>query len=285
MTNRKPNHRFSSLKWFCLLAVTFCLGACDDYASAPSQQTVRLAVVNTPEDSGLLAHLLTDFEAKTGLKVQIHSSDDPFSQARAGNADLVISHYGKTGLEQFVSEGYGTWPKMVFSNQAVLIGPKTDPAQVSQTHSLAEALLAIATSENTLIANKNEGISELTTLASTAAGLDTQNAWYQDIGVSKGQAVKAAAKEQAYIIWGAIPFLKFQAKHYTDLAILFSSDPILQRVMAITRVNDGLSPDTNHVAAEQLETYLLSTEAQAKVMSYRVTGSDIQLWWPAARHN
>lgn len=283
MTDRMPNHWLT--KWFCLLAVTFCLSACTDPTPLLSEEKVRLAVVNTPKDSGLLAYLLADFEASTGLQVDIHSSDNPFAQARAGKADLVISHFGKAGLEQFVSEGYGIWPRMVFSNQAVLIGPEDDPAHISQTKSLADAFLAIANSRHTLIANDNEGISELTALVATIAGLNTNESWYQDSGVSKGKAIKVAEKEHAYVIWGAIPFLKFQAKHNTNMAILFSNDSLLQRVMASTRVSKAHFSDANHSAAEKLENYLLSTEVQAKVMAFRVTGSDRQLWWPAARHN
>jgi tungstate transport system substrate-binding protein len=283
VTDRTLNHWLR--KWFCLLAVTLCLSACNDPTPPVSEQILRLAVVNTPEDSGLLAYLLADFEASTGLQVDIHSSDDPFARARTGHADLLISHYGKAGLEDFVSEGYGSWPKMVFSNQAVLIGPKADPAQVSRTSTLAEALRAIATGGYTLIANNIDGITELTALAAKVAGLDTESAWYQDNGVSKGKAVKAAQQQGAYVIWGAIPFLKFQARHDTNQAILFSEDPLLHRVMVISRVKHDLFPDINHAAAKKLENYLLSTETQAKVMAFRSPGSVRQLWWPAARHN
>lgn len=273
------------LQRFCLLAVTVSLAACDTPPASSAEQTVRLAVVNTPNDSGLLSYLLADFEATTGLHVEIHSSEDPFDQAMAGKADLVISHYGKSGLEKFVTEGYGSWPNMVFANQAVLIGPEDDPAGVKATKSLAEAFSSIANSGHTLIANSNEGINELTALVSTLAGLDMDEAWYQDLGVNKGRAIKAAEKEHAYVIWGAIPFLKFQAKHDTDMVIVVSADPLLQRVMASTRVNKKQFPDVNDIAATELEDYLLSTDTQAKVMSFRVTGSERQLWWPAARHN
>jgi len=40
-------------------------------ANAESVKVVRLAVVNTPQYSGLLDDLLPDFEAETGLTVEI----------------------------------------------------------------------------------------------------------------------------------------------------------------------------------------------------------------------
>jgi hypothetical protein len=49
-----------------------------------------------------------------------------------GDADLVISHYkkddGRTSTKRFVMTALGHWPKMLFSNTAVIVGPATDPA-------------------------------------------------------------------------------------------------------------------------------------------------------------
>lgn len=285
MTSSRRNFLIHNVKGLFLLFVACLLSACDAQSPDSVEQNVRLAVVNTPKDSGLLDYLLADFEASTGLQVHVHSSEDPFAQAMAGNADLVIAHYGKSGMEEFVSNGYGSWPKMVFSNQAVIIGPKDDPAQLGQTSSLVDAFLAIATSGQTLIANNNEGITELTATITAQTDLDRQQPWYQDTGVSKGKAIKAAEKSGAYVIWGAIPFLKFQSKHDSNMTILFSDDPLLQRIMAITRVSKTHFPEARRAAAQKLEDYLLNAETQAKILSFRVNGSDRQLWWPAARHN
>src|SRR5262245_4364843 len=92
---------------------------------------VRLAVVITPESSGLLQQLLGDFESRTGLKVVVDSRQDVFGLARDGKADLVLAHYGHGGTEAFCTEGLGFWPRPVFANQAALIGPASDPARIA----------------------------------------------------------------------------------------------------------------------------------------------------------
>lgn len=269
-----------------LLAVSLLLlaGCSDEYAAA-QQDTVRLVVVNTPYDSGLLDALLPAFTVETGLNVEVYSGNQVFEKARQGSADIVIAHYGKSGMAEFVQEKRGSWPQMVFSNQAVLIGPAADPAKVSEAHSLLVAFAAIEQSGHTLIANNNEGISELTTTVLTMMGHDAEPDWYQDTGVSKGRAIKAAEKQGAYVIWGAVPFLKFQQKHQSDMQILLAADPLLQRIMAISRVLATETIQVNKKGAEALEAYLLHPDTQAKIMQYRMPGSDESLWWPAARHN
>ena len=58
-----------------------------------------------------------------------------------------------------------------------------------------------------------------------------------DPGVARADAVRLAEQRQAYVIWGALPFLKFKDKNRSAMEILVSADPILQRVMASVIVN------------------------------------------------
>lgn len=268
-----------------LAASILLLAGCSDNHATVQQDTVRLAVVNTPYDSGLLDALLPAFTAETGLNVEIYSGNQVFEKARQGSADIVIAHYGKSGMAEFVQENRGSWPQMVFANQAVLIGPAADPAKVSEAASLVAAFAAIEQSGQTLIANNNEGISELTATVLAMMGHEAEPEWYQDLGVSKGRAIKAAEKQGAYVMWGAVPFLKFQQKHPSDMQILLAADPLLQRVMAISRVLPSATNEVNEVGAKALAAFLLRPDTQAKIMKYRTSGIDAPLWWPAARHN
>ena len=78
----------------------------------PQAKTVRLAMVNVPDD--VVRPLLGDFAAHSGERAEIvYTGNDPFAIAREGKADLVISHYGHEGVEPFVTGGYGLWPRAV----------------------------------------------------------------------------------------------------------------------------------------------------------------------------
>src|SRR5438093_13382442 len=99
--------------------------------AAGQAPAVRLAVVNVPVDSGLLAAILPEFERSTGYRVEVDKrGDDLYEIVRQGKADLAISHFGHAGVEAFMAEDLGLWPRAVFANQAVLIGPSTDPAGI-----------------------------------------------------------------------------------------------------------------------------------------------------------
>lgn len=116
-------------------------------ASADQAQPVlRVASVNTPHQSGLLGALLPAFEKASGHRVEVYAGSDAYDRAEQGEADLVISHYGKSPVEAFVGSGKGFWPRPVFSNQSVLVGPKDDPAKVRGMTDPFEAMKKIVAS-------------------------------------------------------------------------------------------------------------------------------------------
>lgn len=109
-----------------------------------NDKMILLAVVNTPDQSGLMAFLLQDFETISSYRVALYGGEDVFDRAQRGQADLLIAHFGKAAFEDFVRNGLGRWPQMVFANQQVLIGPSADPAGIEGMTSAAAALKQIA---------------------------------------------------------------------------------------------------------------------------------------------
>jgi tungstate transport system substrate-binding protein len=271
---------FRCVGWLVLLIASVATTA-----RAESAKVVRLAVVNTPQYSGLLDYLLPDFEAESGLTVEVYSGNDVHQQARAGKADLVISHYGRHEVESFVLEGYGSWPRIVFANQAVLIGPKSDPAEVRGLSSASEALRRIAKAKVPFIANSSRGKAYLTSILWEAAGRPAKDDWFVDTDRVNVATAVLAEEKKGYFIWGAYPFLRFAEQRDTGLEMLVSADPILQRIMAAMIVNPKKVEGVNAEGATALRDYLLSPRTQARIAAFRSPWSDRQLWWPAGRDN
>lgn len=257
----------------------------DEGSLKPGGNTVRLSVVNTPEYSGLLEYLIPQFESESGYKVSVHSGSDVYERAKNGKADIVISHFGKYPVKDFILSGYGSWPKMVFSNQAAIIGPVSDPAGIKGMRSASGAIAKIAETNSKYLTNRIPGVVTLTEVLMHQAGVSADQSWHmKDTAVNK-QAAKLASGKEAYFIWGANPFLKFKGETQSTLEILVTSDPILQRVMSSTLVNPEKVKGINVVGAEKLQEYLLKPETQAKISAFRGEGYEGQLWWPAARNN
>lgn len=254
-------------------------------AAESRPERVRLAAVNAPAQSGLLEHLLKDFETRSGYRVEVHGSSDPYGRARGGHADLVLSHYGKAEVEAFVRSGLGLWPRMVFSNQMVLIGPATDPAGIAGIDDPVEAIRRMAERKATLLVGPNTGSRYMTELLLAVAGDAGRNVRVEPVDRRRGQLVSAAESRDAYLLWGAFPFARYQARNPTRMRMMASDSPLLHRVMATVRVNPARIDGVNAEGAARLESWLLSPEAQAAVLAFREDGKDRPTWWPAARNN
>jgi len=271
-----------------ILLLTLMLGVCPlakAQTGVDSSRAIRLAVVITPQYSGLIDVLIEDFKKASGIPVQVYSGTDVLRHARSGKADMVIVHYGKKGVEQFVLEGYGAWPKLIFSNQAVLIGPKTDPAKVRNLSNVATALKRIAKVKAPFVSNSGKSMAYLEKIFWQAAGQPDKGNWFMDTGVGRGKAVRLAEKLQAYVMWGAYPFLRYKGKHNSKLEIMVSADPLLQRVMAAIIINPEKIEGANVHGATLFLDYLLNPKTQAKIAAFRSPGCNKQLWWPAGRDN
>lgn len=298
---RKNYSLFSSrsLITFALAAIAACVftssvsavaGALPTSASNSTATAVantgilRVASVSTAVEGNLLPSLVMSFEKETGIKIILTRDDDPYETAGKGGYDIVISHFGHRDVEKFVLNGFGLWPKTVFSNQLVLAGPPSDPAHIRGVTSLVEAFRRIARAKAPYILNQTRGISYLTDVLWIAAGKPDKGDWFIDSGSSKKNAIELAAKRKGYVIWGLTPFLREQ-KGARGIVPLVTGDSLLQRIMVTIVVNPDKVTGVNSTAAARFQDYLLKPETQARILRTHYPGVKQALWAPAGRHN
>jgi tungstate transport system substrate-binding protein len=256
------------------------------FSYVQAQSLIRLQVVNVPVDSGLLTELLPDFERTTGYRVEVDKNGDQvYDFARRGAADLVLSHYGHHGVDDFMADGLGLWPRVVFANQAVLIGPSSDRAAIRGLNDAVEAFRRIAQTRSRFVVNNAPTEKYLAQILWEAAGRPDRTGWYTDSGLRDQQAIQAAERSEAYTLWGIIPFLRFKQTTTSSLEALVLDDPVLQRMMMTVLVNPEKVPGVNISGAFALQKYLALPSTQARIRAFRYPGVVNQLFWPAARDN
>src|SRR5215208_4813979 len=253
--------------------------------AATETSLVRLSSVVTPQEGGLYDDLLPDFERQTGYHIELTTQSDVYGPARAGQADVVISHYGHRDAQAFVQDGIGQWPQPVFSNQLALLGVSDDPAEVRSLTDLVEAFRRIAQAESTFIVNELDGPKYLSETLWHAAGRPEKGEWYRDEGLKEKKAIEAAAQQGGYVIWGLTPFLTAQQGDPVDLHPLVLDDPLLQRILVSVAVNPNKVEGVNAEGVAAFQQYLLAPATQARIRAFRLPGISQQIWWPAGRNN
>lgn len=255
-------------------------------AAPVNTKVVRLVSVPTAVEGGLLPALVADFQEQSGLRVELSANSDLYVVARTGQVDIAVSHYGHKHAEQFVMEGFGEWPRTLFSNQMVLLGPKADPAKVSGLEDAAEAFKRIAATRSPFVLNDLDGVRYLTEILWNAAGRPERGDWFIDDKTHrKEDAIRFAASKGAYVFWGLTPFLRVQGDASLGLEPLVLGDPLLQRMLVSIVVKPTKVPGVNLEGAKALEAYLLSPATQARIREVRYPGATHCTWIPGGRHN
>ena len=139
----------------CLVATVTILLTCP--GSVYSAQSLRLATTTSTENSGLLSYLLPVFEKHSGMSVHVIAvgTGKALRIARAGDVDVVMVH-ARPAEQRFVTDGHGVDRREFMYNDFVIVGPGTDPAGVSKTDSVAEALQNIASSGSRFVSRGDD---------------------------------------------------------------------------------------------------------------------------------
>ena len=197
-------------------------------AATEETKVIRLSTTTSVNDSGLLAKLLPEFEAKYGYTVEVYSAGTgkSINNAKMGNADLILVH-SKKQEEAFIEAGFATVvdgfeaerPSFIY-NYYVLCGPSAAPAGVKSAASVKDAFAAIAAGEYTFISRGDNSGTHTKELALWPAELGiTKEAesfaaytkWYVSANTGMGACLVMAEQMGAYILTDKATFLTFQA--------------------------------------------------------------------------
>lgn len=254
----------------------------------PEKTIVRLATVRTPRDGGLLDELIASFESRTKYRIEVNVGKMVYEDAKAGKADVVLSHFGHShlGVEPFVQEGYGLWPQAVLFSRDGFIIPKGDPAKVAGLTDPVEIFWRIAESRSPFIANDDESHNYAVETLWHAAGSPDRAGWYLDLDVKNSKVAEQAVSKNAYSVWGATAFKDWQNKSGdTQLSMVLPDSPIMSRLMVADIVNPERFPQANVEGAKAFVQFLLAPETQAQIAAFKSDKYPAPPFLPAGRSN
>lgn len=247
---------------------------------APANSLV-IAATTSVEDSGLFAHILPLFTARTGITARVVSraSATALMTAERGTIDLVIVNDAEA-LDRFVAAGQGTRRHRIMHNQFIIAGPPSDPAGVKGMTDAAQALREIARQRATFVSrgdNSGTHVAEqhLWQVARINPKARAGN-WYRETGLGMGLTDQMAVRLNAYTLTDRATWLRSGTADW----ILVDGDPKLFNPYEIILVNPANHPHVNVTAATAFIDWLLSEEGRAAISSHRIESE--QLFVPDA---
>lgn len=242
---------------------------------------ITLASTTSTENSGLFASILPKFEDATGIEIRVVAvgTGQAFEIARRGDADSLLVH-DTAGEKRFVENGYASERADVMYNDFVVIGPASDPANISETQTAAEAFAAIANAEAPFASRGDDsGTNRAELRLWKNAGVAPDGDWYRELGSGMGPTLNTAAAMDAYVMSDRATWVAFGNRQ--NLALLFEGDEVLFNQYGSLLLSEEKHPHLKHEMASKWHNWLLSEEGQQAIADFRVDGQ--QLFFPNAK--
>lgn len=244
-----------------------------------AEKSIILASTTSVESSGLLANILPQFTAKTGITVNVvaQGTGKALDTARRGDADLLLVH-DPEAEQQFMDEGHGSARRQIAWNDFIIVGPSADPARVRGGNDSVAALKAIAAAQAPFISRGDKSGTNAAELRLWKSAGQTPDAlgkekWYRDIGGGMGQALNAASALNAYTLSDRGTWLSFNNKG--SLVIAIEGDARLLNRYDVIELNPQKHANAKLEAAKVFADWLVSPDGQQAIGAYQANGEKL----------
>ena len=241
-----------------------------------SERFITLGSATSAEDSGFLGHVLPIFQAATGLDVHVEAvgTGQALAIGARGDVDVVLVH-DRVGEDNFVADGYGIDRRDVMYNDFIIVGPRSDRADIRGLKDAAKAFAQIA-ANGALFASRGDsgGTYRMELLLWKLAGVEPAGQrWYRNLDEGIGATLYVAAAFNAYALTDRATWVNFKNKQ--DLEILTEGDPALLNFYGSILVNPAKWPEVKFNEAKTWHRWLTSRAGLDAITSYRIAGQEL----------
>ena len=215
-------------------------------STAFAVEHLKLSTTTSTENSGLLAVLHPAFEKKYDVKVDVIAvgTGKALKIGSNGDVDVVFVHAPAAELK-YVQSGAFIDRKAVMHNDFVIVGPKSDKADLAHATSAADALKRIATTQSEFISRGDDsGTHKKEKALWKVAGIVPEGKWYIAAGQGMGAVLKIADEKQAYALSDRGTQIAYADK--MDLTVRYEGDKVLFNPYHVMAVNPATHPHTNY---------------------------------------
>ena len=251
--------------------------------SAAPLPVLRMATTTSTDNTGLLDYLALFVTERLGIDLQWVSvgSGAAIRHGENGDVDIIFTH-DPAAEDNFEKSGAGIYRKFVMYNDYVLIGPASDPAGVKGL-STAEAFKKIVDSGAIFASRADRSGTHSAELAQwTHAGVEVpdKEEWYLATGQGMLQTIMIAAERGGYSLTDRGTYITYETRGAPVLVILVEGDDSLRNQYSVMTVNPERHPGTNQELAKKFTDWLISTDAQNLIATFKLEGK--QLFFPNA---
>ena len=243
-----------------------------------ASEAIILQSTTSTKNSGLYDYLIPLIKEDTGVSINVVAVGTGAAIKNAENCDgdLLLVHDTPKEM-RFIDNGFGLQRYNLMYNDFVLVGPKSNPANIEITDKILKALKNIAETKSLFVSRGDESGTDakeksLWNLLNIKVR-SMSGTWYRETGSGMGTTLNIAIGMGAYALVDRATWITFNNR--ADFEIIVESERILFNQYGLVTINPDNCPNINLEKANLVIKWLLSEEGQARISSYEVKGETL----------
>ncbi len=241
---------------------------------------LRMATTTSTDNTGLLDYLAPVFLQATGIELQWVAVGTGKALALGQNCDVdILMVHATTSELKFVNNGYGTNRREIFYNDFVIIGPKSDPVQISGK-SVNEALESISMSKAPFASRGDDSGTnkrEIELWRGSGLPVPDRESWYIQTGQGMLATLTIAEERDAYTLTDRGTYIKYEDNKSSNqlFVILVEGDEGLRNQYSVIAVNPDNCPSVKYDLALKFIEWIISDRAQRLIGEFTLLGKKL----------
>jgi tungstate transport system substrate-binding protein len=256
---------------------------------------LKLSTTTSTDNTGLIAVLNSVFEVMYDVKVEVIAAGTgkALKIGSRGDVDVVFVHAPRAELE-YVKQGHFINRQEVMHNDFVIIGPSSDPANLSGARSAVDALRRLMNAQARFVSRGDDSGTHKKELALWKAAemspykslcfiwkrcwwkaedVSHTGSWYIQAGQGMGAVIKMADELHAYTLTDRGTYLAYIDK--MELKVLYEGDAVLFNPYHIMAVNPERHVHVNYDLAMQYIQFVTSEQGQSIIRDFKMLGEPL----------
>ena len=255
--------------------VAFALGCSSEKApSGSNAKTLRVAITTSTRDSGLTDKLIPIFEDENDVQVKLVAvgTGKALRLGKSAEVDAVLVHSKEEELK-FLEAGHAIRREPVMFNYFEILGPRSDPAQISNLDSI-EALRRIHETEAIFISRGDDsGTHQREMQLWKLAKLETGWKNYQETGQGMGPSLMIASQKKGYILCDRGTYLSMKNK--VELESFTNKSEVMKNTYGVLCINPEKNKLVNAGLADSFAEFLIRPATQKLIKEYEMDGEPL----------
>jgi tungstate transport system substrate-binding protein len=238
---RLPSFLFGSI--FLVLCLSASVAAADCTASYGNGTHRFTLATGSPGELGLLEALAKAFNSShdTTLCWIKAGSGASLKMLKEKKADVIMVH-APAAEKNAVEQGWAIKRTLIGSNEFYIVGPKEDPAHISEAKSAAEAYARISKAGAKFLSRgDNSGTHKKEMAIWEKANIRPSGNWYVVTGMFMMATLKKADEVRGYFMTDSSTWVSAK-REILNLKILFRGDPVLINTYHALCQPEGATP-------------------------------------------